>query len=712
VEITGGRASDDEQRRRSTAAKIVIGREDIEKFGDATVGELLRRLPGVTTPGVPGRGGPPRMRGLGSGFTQLMIDGQRVAPGFSLESLTPEQIERIEILRAPTAETGARAIAGTINIITREGFRRRLNDFRIGIAVENGEFTPGLFWTHNDSSGPLIYNLSAAAFRPWRSNTTRVDTTVVDEATGRLLEESSEVDITSTRRRGVNLTGRLQLRLNEAGDQLMLIPSVFHNEGSSNREAVLTQTWPVPVANRPETQPDYESANTQGRSHNTAARLNLQWRQRLGASRLELLGGVNQFEAVSHSLRQTQGGQSPQTTQDDSRTLDRGLNITAKLSTLLGGRADGSGEHSLVTGLELEANRRSDTRSTLLNGNQPLLTEFGDQLSASSTRVAAYAQDEWAVNKHWSVHLGLRWEGIQTQGEAEGGLRPENKSSVLTPLAHLLWKPDPARKDQVRLSLTRSYRSPSLASLIARPSLNNRDPVPGTNTPTTPDSAGNPNLKPELANGLDLAFERYLEGGGVLSANLFHRHITDLMRREIALETVSYSPVQRYVARQQNIGNALTQGIELEAKFRLDQGFTGAPAVELRSNFSVYRSDVEGVPGPDNRLDSQAKATANVGADYRFRGTPLTLGGNLNWVPGYRTRLSNEEVVTVSRKRVFDAYALWAFSPTVALRVLASNLSPEDYVSTRQYVSDGRNNQASTFSDGHTNWQFRLELKL
>ncbi|HRD99214.1 MAG TPA: Plug domain-containing protein, partial [Rubrivivax sp.] len=61
VEIVGGRESDTDLRRQSTAAKIVIGREEIEKFGDATVGEVLRRLPGVTTPGAPGRGGAPRM---------------------------------------------------------------------------------------------------------------------------------------------------------------------------------------------------------------------------------------------------------------------------------------------------------------------------------------------------------------------------------------------------------------------------------------------------------------------------------------------------------------------------------------------------------------------------------------------------------------------------------------------------------------------------
>jgi iron complex outermembrane receptor protein len=184
------------------------------------------------------------------------------------------------------------------------------------------------------------------------------------------------------------------------------------------------------------------------------------------------------------------------------------------------------------------------------------------------------------------------------------------------------------------------------------------------------------------------------------------------MRSVITLETVSWSPVQRYVARTQNIGDAVTQGIELEAKFRLDQMVAGAPRVEMRSNLSLFRSKVEGVPGPDNRLDSQAKATANIGADYRIRGTPLTLGGNVNWVPGYRTQLSDEQVTTTPGKRVWDAFALWTFSPTVGLRVLGSNLSPRDYTSTNTLELGGLREAAVNTSPSFTNWQVRLELKL
>jgi outer membrane receptor for ferrienterochelin and colicins len=111
IEITSGRDNDTQQRRESTASKIVIGREEIERQGDSNLGEILKRMPGITLGGAPGRGGGIRMRGLSQGYTQILLDGQRVPPGFNVESLTPEMIERVEIYRAPTAETGAQAIA-------------------------------------------------------------------------------------------------------------------------------------------------------------------------------------------------------------------------------------------------------------------------------------------------------------------------------------------------------------------------------------------------------------------------------------------------------------------------------------------------------------------------------------------------------------------------------------------------------------------------
>ena len=190
VNITGSRPDDVQERRQSTAAKIIIGREEIDRFGDSTLGDVLKRLPGVTIQGRPGRGGAIRLRGLGSGYTQILLDGERVPPGFSLDSLSPDQIERIEILRAPTAETGARAIAGTINIVTREGYTKRVNDLRLTAAYENGKLNPSASWTRNISEGAwtINYTLSAYYFeRDNSSTTTTVDT--LDDGTVTLAQQ-------------------------------------------------------------------------------------------------------------------------------------------------------------------------------------------------------------------------------------------------------------------------------------------------------------------------------------------------------------------------------------------------------------------------------------------------------------------------------------------------------------------------------------------
>ncbi|MCQ6458418.1 TonB-dependent receptor plug domain-containing protein, partial [Vibrio parahaemolyticus] len=81
--------------------------------------DVLKRVPGISVRGVQGKGGQVRMRGLGSGYTQVMLNGERAPPGFSLDSIAPELIERIEVARAATADASTQAIAGSINIILK-----------------------------------------------------------------------------------------------------------------------------------------------------------------------------------------------------------------------------------------------------------------------------------------------------------------------------------------------------------------------------------------------------------------------------------------------------------------------------------------------------------------------------------------------------------------------------------------------------------------
>ena len=708
IQITGSRESDTEQRRRATAAKIIIGREEIEQYGDSNVGEVLRRLPGVSTPGTPGRGGPPRLRGLGGGYTQLLIDGERIPRGFSLESLTPDQVERIEILRAPTAETGARAIAGTINIVLREGYRQRLNDLNLNLGLEDGAWSRGAFWTHNDTAGDLTYNLTAGgSLRHNRDRSLELSDTVG----GPDPSSSQEQRESHNRRVGLNLGARLQWRLGTQGDLLMLQPNLFTSDNRGGAELLRQQVGGTPL---------YDQALTRSDSRFSNLRLNGQWRQRLGPGRLEASTTAGAWRSDYRSQREeSTAGAASRLVEDSGLTRQDSLRLGGKYSVLLGADAGDDktrpgSEHSLVTGGEIEATRRREDRRLLQDG-LPLLTDFGEQLAASSTRLALYAQDEWNPTRQWSTHVGLRWEGIHTVGDLGGqgeGTRPSNVASVWTPLLHAVWKPDPASRSQVRASLTRSWRSPGPGDLIARPRPNGRVPLNERNDPSTPDRAGNPDLRPELATGIDFALEHYPAGGGVLSASLFHRRIRDLMRNVTALETVGWSDQPRYVARMRNIGDAVAQGVELEAKGRVDQWWAAGPRVEARASISLYRSRVAGVAGPDNRLAQQPEATANLGADYRWPGLPLKTGANLNWVPAYRTQVSDDQSVRVSTRRVFDLYGVWTLSPGAALRLAASNLAPSDSDDSTRFVTDEAVQTTRTLTPSSVNWQLRLELKL
>jgi outer membrane receptor for ferrienterochelin and colicins len=700
VEVRSGAAEDTQLRRQSTAGKITIGRDEIERFGDSTVGDLLKRLPGVTLQGRPGRGGNIRMRGLGGGYTQILLDGERVPPGFSIDTLSPEQIERIEIQRAPTAETGARAIAGTINIITREGFSHKVNDLRLTAAVENDALQPGVSWTRNDTLDGIAYNYSLSLSGTDRRSDSVTTTEARDLSSDTVTLAQRDTGEVRELRHGLHATARLQWR-GESGQTATLMPLLIYSRGETQRDGRLEQSVGATPA-------PYALAHTNGDGRFSLLRLNGQWTQRLGeGSRIEWRGGAGEARFVGRNVRQESGGASPHRLIDDTDNTERSANLTAKLSTLLG-----DGEHNVVSGAELEAVRRNEAKTTQQDG-APLLADFGDNLSARSNRVALYAQDEWSLSAQWAVHAGLRFESIGTRGSATpGDPAVDNTSRVWSPLMHLLWKPLPGGRDQIRASLTRSYRSPSLSSLIARPSINTRYQPPTPNTPTQPDRAGNPDLRPELATGVDLAYEHYLPAGGLLSANLFERRISDYMRSVTTLEAVSWSSTPRYVARTQNIGNAVTRGLELEAKFRLSAVLDGAAPVDLRANASVFSSRVEGVPGPDNRIDQQPDWTANLGADYRWPGTPLTVGGSVNLTPGYSTRLSAEQTASVNAKVIADAYGLWTVSPAFKVRLTASNLDPRAYVTGGTFGDGAVRESTQAVSPTYLNLQLRLEFRL
>lgn len=114
---------------QETEGLTVLTREKIERMGVASGADLLRQVAGVQVDQLGGPGGLSLayIRGSDPNHVLVLIDGVRVIDptnsrggGFDLSSISPNEIERIEVLRGAASSTyGADALGGVINILTR-----------------------------------------------------------------------------------------------------------------------------------------------------------------------------------------------------------------------------------------------------------------------------------------------------------------------------------------------------------------------------------------------------------------------------------------------------------------------------------------------------------------------------------------------------------------------------------------------------------------
>ena len=239
-----------------------------------------------------------------------------------------------------------------------------------------------------------------------------------------------------------------------------------------------------------------------------------------------------------------------------------------------------------------------------------------------------------------------------------------------------LFKIPDTKGDQLRFAVTRTYKAPSFQQLIPRrqTSIDNRS--------TDPDYAGNPDLKPELALGFDASWEHYWAEGALLSISGSMRRIDGYTRYLVDFDGA------RWVAMPMNAGRATTRGLELETKFPLKALMKDAPAIDLRASLSANWSRVDGVPGPDNRLDGQTPLSGNLGIDYKR--ADLTTGASFAWKQGGQVRISDRQTSTIMARRDLEAYALYKFSPKQQLRVALSNILGQDFVNRGSFVEEAR----------------------
>jgi len=670
VEISAQPLSDTELRRRDPVAKSIYGRDELDKYGDISVSDVLKRLPGVSL-----QGGNPRLRGLGGGYTLILVNGDPAPPGFSLDNLSPSQVERIEVIKGPTAEHPA--VAGTINVVLREAPRQRQRELRLNLGYQAVRPAASAHGNWGDRDGALSYVLPLSVYQ-WAGRVANASERLSRDGSG-TVQQLQVAGLDEWWGNGFNAGPRLSWKLGEADTLNLPLFLQRHNYNNQGRFDTTVAQGAAPVS-------VHDSFRSGG--YWQMARLAPQWLHKgADGDRLEIkaLVQASSSRSYNHTIGLDGHGVLAVLRDTSQHNLERQASSGGKYTQPLGE------SHTLALGWDIDRRWRHELRSVVENDVQTLTGADAQPFEVSVLRSAVYLQDEWELAPRWSTYLGLRAETVATRSDALSaaaatveGAGQRNRSSVLAPVWHLNHKLDAAGKDLLRASLSRSFKPPELGQLVGRYNLNTLYASNLANTPIAADRAGNPALKPELASGLDLAFEHYLADGGIVSIGLFHRRISGLIRQQLSLEQVAQAQVARWVSRPVNLAGARSTGIELELKGRADlllpARLQPSPALQLRAALSVYHSVVDGVPGSDARLDSQQPWSLSLGFDQtlgpQWAGVPLSVGAGLALTPAYSTQQTELQRQWQGGVQTLDAYALWTISRELQLRLSASNLRP------------------------------------
>ncbi|HEY1176000.1 MAG TPA: TonB-dependent receptor, partial [Phytomonospora sp.] len=185
-------AAADEAERTKTVEEVVVSGEivfrnrvegpepvlsyDLEyfqRFEPLTAGDAMKRVPSVAFLSDVLESDGARLRGLDSGYTQILINGERV-PGagvdrsFFVDRIPAELIERVEVVRSASANRSGDAVAGALNIVLRDALALDGGYLRAGaIHLDDGKVkgTVGGVWGGQVGPGRALIGASVQGRR-------------------------------------------------------------------------------------------------------------------------------------------------------------------------------------------------------------------------------------------------------------------------------------------------------------------------------------------------------------------------------------------------------------------------------------------------------------------------------------------------------------------------------------------------------------------
>ncbi|GIX23955.1 MAG: hypothetical protein KatS3mg122_1186 [Caldimonas sp.] len=628
---------------------VVVGRDEIDKTNDLTLGDFLRRLPGMSFSGPAGNIKDIRLRGMDKGYTQILVDGE---PWLSstkerqvqVDQLPMSMVDRIEIHRSPLPDLPSDGIAGTINVVLR-----RVEGSEVNIKVGAGHT-----FGRQDQEPQGTVQINAA--RSWenglavvlplnlnRRHELKTKPKIVetfDATTGTRTGLSEEYEIENNRVHEFTLGPRLVYRPDES-DTFTLSAFYNLNDGAKHK-TVDKYSFSDPAAGTGFVRDS--SANEEEDKDLTTKRLSGQWQRRVSDSLSTQLGWVWQAaeeDKVKFKDNFDGGGTRTGTETEDARVRARSRKL--HMSTRYAGWED----HTLALGLEWQRDARVDDK--LKNG----ASQVSDSWDIDETRQVLFLRDDWAFAPGHVVAGGFRAERREAASVDQDGVRRDGQSFALNPSVAWRWSFRPHWR--LRLGAAQTLKPPKfdqLSSVITS----------GDGSLSSPYVVGNPDLKPERSRGLDLGLETDFQGGnGFAALNVGERRIRNMIAKETRLEDDGF-----FYNRYYNVdGTSIVRTIELDGRF--DLRALGLRHVALMVNYTRFFSHKAGSSEP---LSDQPHYVVNTGMDWRVPAWRTLFG----WRYNYQGKIFKKNTDTESPLHLLDVFAYWDIDRTWSLRVSGTNL--------------------------------------
>ena len=631
----------------------VIGREEIERKQVNTIGDIFRTLPGTSTTNEGAFQVRPRIRGLESNRVLILVDGERLnnsrtstgQSGVELGLVETSQVESIEVARGSGSVLyGTDALAGTINIITRDTPARREKGFRFGGTLDT-------FYSSNENGrrGALAVNGSGKyfAFRVSQSlerfdnySTGDIGTSDIARFRADDLQITDDGEVLNSQSHAGNSQGTLRFFINDTNTLKL---NYERRRGASIGSAGLTGPNTgipglagvfnafFPFNNRDKFNVRYDVAAITKNLQRVTAKAFYQTQYRAFFNSVTVPGFVQRSETVT-----------------DTKTS--GFDVQTDWIF---------GTHNVIAGVSYFKDDNTDRRLTTFAFSPtatPFLVRRGRSVpDATLSNIAAFAQDEFRVTNRLKLIGGIRFDRFKTVSQqtenfaidprlpaADAQLLGINQLNAGLNVANTAITGDfgavyrLTRNVNLSGRIGRSFRTPNISERFF------------TDTPSAEGyQVGNPTLVPETGINFDTSVKfntKRFNGSATYFNNYYKNFLTTVAAIDNSGSTprpIVLIPGNTQVYQVRNVRTARIQGFEAEFEmpFKISLGY-----LTPYGNFSYLRGDDLDQHQP---LDFISPFRTNAGFRWQNFGKSYYFDYNARIV-GKQNRLSGDFLIPVN----------------------------------------------------------------